>query len=148
MPSSTRSRSTTAPALNACIEALIVAKDNPKLAPAKVILESIIRILVIARDGMIEDQAFVQLAQRCLRMCHVLETMTKESDFSGLSEPLGKALGDLERTIYRVESKILDCVPGAYNSQERRSGAGEVAPALWEVGLQKALELINEYLEF
>ena len=49
MPPSTRNHPATAPTLNAGIEALIVAKDNPKLAPAKTILESILRILGIAR---------------------------------------------------------------------------------------------------
>ena len=90
----------------------------------------------------------------------MLETMTEESDFSGLGEPLGKALEDLERyvhtgqspppimtsdtrAIYRVESKILDHIPDTYHSQERRSGTGEVSLLLWEVELQKVLEIID-----
>ena len=42
-----------------------------------------------------------------------------------------------------MESKILDRIPGAYHSRERRSGTGEVSPLLWEVELQKVLEIID-----
>ena len=45
---------------------------------------------------MIEDQSFVELAQCCSKIHHVLETTTKKKDFSGLSELLEKALENLE----------------------------------------------------
>ena len=93
-------------------------------------------------------------------MRHVLETTTKENDFSGLSEPLGRALENLEkyvclgqsslpiltnsaRALCHIESKIPDRVPGAYYPQEHRCGTTEASPALWEAELRDVLEIID-----
>ena len=109
---------------------------------------------------MIEDQAFVELARRCSKMCHVLETTAKEEDFSGLSELLEKALESLEkyvslgqsfllvmtsnaRALCHIESKIPDRVPGAYYPLEHCCGTIEVSPTLWVAELQSVLEIIG-----
>ena len=102
----------------------------------------------------------MELAQCCSKMRQVLETTTKKKDFGGLSELLEKVLENLEmyvrlgwsslpimtssaRALWRIESKIPDRAPGAYHSQEHRSGTIEVSPALWEAELRNVLEVIG-----
>jgi hypothetical protein len=48
---------------------------------------------------MIEDDAFVELAQCCARACLVLKTVTKGVDMGNLSEPTQRAIGSLEKYV-------------------------------------------------
>ena len=48
---------------------------------------------------MADDDTFVELAQHCARMCHVLKTVIESSGSDASSEFVEKAIGSLERSV-------------------------------------------------
>ena len=55
---------------------------------------------------MIDDDALVELAKDCARMCHVLKGVTQGRDLNSLSGPSKRAVEDLRRYANPANSSI------------------------------------------
>ena len=58
--------------------------------------------------SVIDDNAFVELAQYCARVCHVLKSATEGRNLDAWSEFVEKATGSLERFVGSVHPSA-DC---------------------------------------
>lgn len=113
------------------------------------------------QDKIIDDDAFVELAQCCARACLVLRTVTEGGGVGGLSEPAREAIETLEkydnstqlspwssitnitRTIHRIQIMVAEHVPGDRSFPEHHPGSTEMSPVLWKARLQEILEIID-----
>ena len=101
--------------LNSDIETLTTFKDDIEAAPVMAVFESIIVFLALVRvgipwslpirpltnprhdqDGM-KDGPFVELAEDCIRACHVLRSVT---------DPSGKQIEDLGRCVNPAQPSL------------------------------------------
>ena len=115
--------STTTTVLNTDIETLSTAKNTVRVAPVKEASDSAIAILTFVRvripvllpflyahllqheqNEMINDDALVELARYCARMCHVLGDVTQGMVTDSLGGPSKMAIDDLGGYVDLVHS--------------------------------------------
>ena len=111
---------------------------------------------------MVDDDAFVELAKYCVRVCHVLRTATEGRGMDGLSGPAKNAVEGLEkyvvpaqpslwiitcdiRTVHSIETNMKICkrAPGANYLQERHPGSTGAFPILWKMEIQRILGIFD-----
>ncbi|KAF9780774.1 kinase-like domain-containing protein [Thelephora terrestris] len=109
--------STTIAKLNADIEPLAASNDKVEATRLESLFESAIVILTLAKDGIIEEDAFVELAELCVRTCHMFGPAPKER----ISEAIRNVqVEDLARTVRHIDSTARERKNGGRDLQEHR----------------------------
>ena len=109
---------------------------------------------------MIDDDAYVELATRCTRACHVLKTATEGRSVDSLSDPSKKQTEDLgrcvdpvdsflliitsdTRTIRHIESVVCERASCARDLPEHYPGPTQECLAAWQTEMQEILKFFD-----
>ena len=70
------------------------------------------------------EDPFVELAKNCARTCHVLNTVTEDSDVDSLSDLSDKRIDDLGRCVNPTQSSLptITSVSESYTTSSLLSG--------------------------
>ena len=109
---------------------------------------------------MIEEDSFVELANACVRACHVLKTVTDGRDTDSLRSPSERQIEDLgrcvdpaqpplltmtsdTRTVRHIESAVKERANCARDSQEHHPGSIDEAPVAWQTEVLERLRVLD-----
>ncbi|KAF9643933.1 kinase-like protein [Thelephora ganbajun] len=129
--------------LNAGIESLTASKETVQPNLVKSVFESVIVILTLVRDEMIEEDSFVELAKLCVRTCHVLQTVIEGRDFDDLSGLIRRQIGDLGRTIRHIESVVRERADCVHNLRESYPECTRECIIVWREELLEMLRVFD-----
>ncbi|KAF9642627.1 hypothetical protein BDM02DRAFT_2008189 [Thelephora ganbajun] len=135
--------SATTAVLNAAIQSLTASKEMAENNLMKTIFESVLTILILVRDEMIEEDSFVELAKLCVKACHVLQAVTEGRDFDDLSGHIRQQIEDLERTIRHIESAVRERADCVYDLQECHPGCTRECIIVWREELSEMLRVFE-----
>ena len=117
------SNSETIAVLDADIETLTATKNTVKITLVKAAFESAVVILTVVRvspcsvpffvpahqqrdqNEMIDNDALVELAKYCVKMCHMLKGVTQGMDANRLSGPSEKVIEDFGRYVNQLSPR-------------------------------------------
>ena len=109
---------------------------------------------------MIDDEAYVELAEWCTRVCHVLKTATDGRSVDSLSDPSKKQAEDLgrcvdlvnsflqiitsdTRTIRHIESVVCERTSCAPDLREHYPGPTQECLVTWQTEMQEILRCFD-----
>ena len=109
---------------------------------------------------MVEEDSFVELAETCVRTCHVLRTVTDGRDPNSSSGPNKGQIEDLwkcvdpahpplltltsdTRTVRHIESAVRERAYCARDSQERYSESTNECPVAWRTEMLERLRILE-----
>jgi len=109
---------------------------------------------------MIEEESFVELAETCIRTCHVLKKITDGRDVDSLSVPSRRQIEDLGRygiqpnsplltitsgisTMRHIESAVRERVNFARDPQEHYPESIAGCPVAWRMELLERLRALD-----
>jgi hypothetical protein len=107
-----------------------------------------------------DDDAYVELAKRCTRACHVLKTATDGMSMDSLSNSSKKQTEDLgryvdpassflpiitsdTRTIRHIESVVCERATCARDLREHHSGSIQGCLVVWQAEMQEMLRFFD-----